>query len=104
MDDDNGAAIGCVAYESSGPGRGYLNRLSVLPQHRGSGAGARLVQHVVDHARSHAVESISIGVIGEHTQLQRWYNKLGFADGETKRFSHLPFSVKYMRLAIAEVA
>jgi hypothetical protein len=40
-------------------------------------------------------------VIGEHAQLQRWYNKLGFVDGETKHFAHLPFSVKYMRLAIA---
>jgi len=101
LDDADGAPIGCVAYESPGPGRGYLNRLSVLPGHRGSGAGAQLVRHVVDHARSQAVSSISIGVIGEHTQLQRWYNKLGFTDGETKRFAHLPFSVKYMSLAIS---
>lgn len=28
--------------------------------------------------------------------LQRWYRKLGFVDGELKRFPHLPFSVKYM--------
>jgi hypothetical protein len=41
-----------------------------------------------------------IGVIGEHTELQRWYRKLGFKDGETKRFPHLPFSVKYMAYAL----
>lgn len=101
LESAKGEPIGCIAYESPGPGRGYLNRLSVLPGHRGNGAGARLVRHVVEHARSEAVASISIGVIGEHAQLQRWYNKLGFVDGETKHFAHLPFSVKYMRLAIA---
>jgi hypothetical protein len=46
------------------------------------------------------VQTISIGVIGEHTELQRWYRKLGFKDGETKRFPHLPFSVKYMAYAL----
>lgn len=96
--------VGCVAYESPEPGRAYLNRLSVLPGQRGKGAGARLVQHVVEHARGQDVESISIGVIGEHTQLQRWYNKLGFKDGETKRFAHLPFSVKYMTLDVPKIA
>ena len=93
--------VGCVAYESPEPGRAYLNRLSVLPGQRGKGAGARLVQHVVEHARGQDVESISIGVIGEHLQLQRWYNKLGFVDGDTKRFAHLPFRVKYMTLNVS---
>lgn len=92
--------VGCVAYEPAAPGRAYLNRLSVLPGQRGKGVGARLVRHVVAHARAQGVASISIGVIGEHTALQRWYNKLGFKDGATKRFAHLPFSVKYMTLDV----
>ncbi len=100
LDDEQGEPIGCVAYESAGPKRAYLNRLSVLPAFRGGGAGAQLVRHVVEHARGNGIESISIGVIGEHADLRRWYNKLGFVDGETKHFSHLPFSVKYMTLAI----
>lgn len=74
----------------------------MLPGHRGKGAGARLVRHVVEHARGLAVETISIGVIGEHTQLQRWYDKLGFVGGETKRFAHLPFSVRYMSLDMSK--
>ena len=72
----------------------------VLPSHQRNGAGARLVQHVIEHARAEGVGVISIGVIGEHLQLQRWYGKLGFISGETKRFAHLPFSVMYMTLAI----
>lgn len=100
LDDGAAGATACVAYESAGPRRAYLNRLSVLPSHRRSGAGEQLVRHVVEHARSQGAASISIGVIGEHLHLQRWYSKLGFIDGETKRFAHLPFSVKYMTLAV----
>lgn len=95
MEDDS-IAIGCVAYENPSAGLAYLNRLSVLPTHRNRGVGALLVQHIIQHARSASIQTISIGVIGEHTELQRWYRKHGFKDGETKRFPHLPFSVKYM--------
>ena len=94
--EDDSEPIGCVAYENPSAGLAYLNRLSVLPAHRHHGFGARLVQHIVQLALTAGIESISIGVIAEHGDLQRWYRKFGFADGETKRFPHLPFSVKYM--------
>lgn len=94
--EEGGAAVGCVAYERPGPGRAYLNRLSVLPGHRKRGAGARLVRHIVEMAAADSVQSISIGVIGEHEELTRWYETLGFTRGEVKRFPHLPFSVQYM--------
>ena len=98
---DNGdEPIGCVAYESPSAGLAYLNRLSVLPARRARGAGRRLVEHIVQHARAASIHTISIGVIGEHTELQRWYRGLGFIDVETKRFPHLPFSVKYMACAV----
>lgn len=96
----NGNPIACVAYESPTAGLAYLNRLSVLPAHRKRGVGARLVQHIVEVAQSNGVQTISIGVIGEHTELQHWYGKLGFKPGENKRFPHLPFSVTYMFYAV----
>jgi len=94
--EENAEPMGCVAYENPSAGLAYLNRLSVLPAHRHRGFGARLVQHIIHLAHASGIETISIGVIGEHDDLQRWYRKLGFTDGETKRFPHLPFSVKYM--------
>lgn len=100
--EQDAAPVGCVAYESPRPGKAYLNRLSVLPSHQRRGVGALLVQHIVDLAKASGVQIISIGVIGEHAELQRWYRKLGFADGETKRFPHLPFSVKYMAFELQE--
>jgi diamine N-acetyltransferase len=92
--------IACVAFELADAGVAYLNRLSVLPTHRQCGIGARLVEHVIALASSEHRQSLSIGVIGEHTELQRWYAKLGFVTGDTKRFAHLPFSVTYMTYAL----
>ena len=94
--EDDSVPIACVAYENPSPGLAYLNRLSVLPAYRNRGIGSRLVRHIVQLAQSSSIKSISIGVIGEHSDLQRWYRNLGFHEGETKRFPHLPFSVKYM--------
>jgi GNAT superfamily N-acetyltransferase len=94
------APLGCVAYESAGPGRAYLNRLSVLPTQQARGIGARLVAHILEHARSDAVGTISIGVIDAHTELQRWYGKQGFVAGDIRHFAHLPFAVRYMTLAL----
>jgi len=99
--EENAGPVGCVAYETPSEGLAYLNRLSVLPKFRKRGVGARLVQHIVELARTASIRTISIGVIGEHTELQRWYRNLGFADGETKRFPYLPFSVKYMAYTVS---
>jgi GNAT superfamily N-acetyltransferase len=86
--EENSAAIGCVAYKNPSAGLAYLNRLSVLPNHRNRGVGARLVQHVMQYARSTSIKTISIGIIGEHTELQRWYGKRGFINGEIRWFSN----------------
>ena len=93
---DGPLPIACVAYERARVDLAYLNRLSVLPGWRRQGVGERLVRYVIDLARADAVATISIGVIGEHRELQRWYRKLGFIDGEVRSYDHLPFAVLYM--------
>jgi len=100
--EDGGRPIACVAYETPSESVAYLNRLSVLPEHRRRGIGERLVGHVAELARAASIPTVSIGVIGEHEDLLRWYRKLGFMDGETRRFPHLPFSVRYMTYAVRE--
>ena len=101
--EDAAESIACVAFELADAGVAYLNRLSVLSTHRRCGIGARLVEHVIAVARSKHRHTLSIGVIGEHTDLQRWYGKLGFVTGDTKHFAHLPFSVTYMTYALHPV-
>lgn len=36
------------------------------------------------------------------TELKEWYQRLGFIEGETREFEHLPFSVTFMSYEIAE--
>lgn len=96
-----GKAIGCVATEYPNPEVAYLNRLAVLPEHRRQGVGSQLTKHVLRLATERDIRVVSIGVIGEHKELQRWYQALGFVPGEVKSFPHLPFSVRYMTYTTA---
>jgi ribosomal protein S18 acetylase RimI-like enzyme len=97
---ENQQPIACVAYEvptkNNVVHKAYLNRLSVLPEQQSKGIGSQLVAHIVAQAKADQLGLISIGVIGEHTKLQDWYEQLGFIKGDTKHFEHLPFSVTYM--------
>lgn len=92
----NSTPIGCVALEKAGSGLCYLERLSVLPAYRRNGFGKMLVEHIYDQAKTLKMSRISIGIISEQTELKSWYRKMGFIDGETKEFPHLPFLVTFM--------
>ncbi len=96
----NGEPMGCVAYESPNDSLSYLNRLSVLPKYRRKGIGEELVKKVIEYSNQNRKESISIGIIEKFTELKNWYVKLGFVEGETKSFQHLPFDVMYLSYKI----
>jgi diamine N-acetyltransferase len=95
-----GAAAGCAALEHAGEGICYLERLAVLPRHRGQGSGRDLVSRVLSEAQSLGARQVDIGIIADHTELKEWYKKLGFVEGESKVFPHLPFRVLFMTRAL----
>ena len=88
--------VGCVAVEIAEAKVAYLERLAIMPANRGRGYGSLLAQHALNFARQEGVETVSIGIIAAQTELKRWYERLGFIEGETKRFDHLPFMVTFM--------
>jgi ribosomal protein S18 acetylase RimI-like enzyme len=96
----NGEPMGCVAYESPNDSLSYLNRLSVLPKYRRKGIGEMLVRKVIEYSNQHGKETVSIGIIAKYTELKNWYIKLGFVEGETRVFKHLPFAVMYLSYKI----
>lgn len=98
--EQEGLPAGCVAIESADNDLCYLERLAVLPDKRKKGLGSRLVEHVFHTARRVGTSHISIGIIAAQTELKQWYQKFGFVEGETKEFSHLPFSVTFMTLEL----
>lgn len=87
---------GCVAIENAGAELCYLERLAVLPHERKKGFGSRLVEHVFRTAKERGAQKISIGIIAKQKELKEWYRKFGFAEGETRTYSHLPFMVTFM--------
>ncbi len=97
---EDGLAKGCVAFEQPDENTAYLNRLSVLPEHRRKGIGTRLVNHILGYSKKKRVTLVSIGIIAEHTRLKEWYLKLGFQTGVIQKFEHLPFDVLYMQYKI----
>jgi len=88
--------VGCVALEQANPEVCYLERLAVLPDQRRRGFGKKLVTHVLSKAKSLGAHHVNIGIIAEHTELKNWYKEIGFVEGETKEFSHLPFHATFM--------
>lgn len=94
--EDQGRAVGCVGMEKDSPDMCYLERLAVLPDKRRGGFGKALVNHVLARAKEAGVKQVGIGIIARQGELRTWYGKIGFSDGETRVFEHLPFSVLFM--------
>jgi len=92
--------VGCVALEQANSEVCYLERLAVLPDQRRRGFGKALVKHALSEAKLFGVHSVSIGIIAEQTELKNWYTGLGFVEGESKEFPHLPFLVTFMSYGI----
>jgi GNAT superfamily N-acetyltransferase len=92
----NHRPVGCVALEKVDAALCYLERLSVLPEQRHKGYGRMLAEHVIDQAKQIGAQRISIGIMASDTSLKLWYGEIGFVEGETRAFAHLPFLVMFM--------
>ena len=101
--DSGPVSCGCVALEQGSPEVCYLERLAVLPSHRGRGLGRALVEHVLHEAKRVGALRVDIGIIADHTELRDWYRKIGFVDQKTAAFAHLPFEVLFMSMTLDDV-
>ena len=90
------AVMGCVGLERTSAEVWYVERLAVLPRERRRGLGKTLVNHVVSEAVNRGAPQVHIGIITEQKELKRWYEGLGFVEGESREFDHLPFRVTFM--------
>jgi len=72
----------------------------VLPEKRRNRFGKTLVNRVFSRARALGSKEISIGIIASQTELKLWYQRIGFVEGETKDFPHLPFQVTFMTIEL----
>lgn len=91
---------GCAAFQRGDARTAYLNRLAVLPSAQKNGIGEKLVKHIIDYSKLNNFKYISIGIISDHAELKKWYEKLGFVEKEVVEFDYLPFKVCMMRYYI----
>jgi N-acetylglutamate synthase-like GNAT family acetyltransferase len=87
---------GFVALEKAGRELCYLEKLAVLPEERHKGYGENLVGFACLRAVALGASRISAGIINEQEILKSWYERLGFAEKETRSYPHLPFTVCFM--------
>ena len=98
--ESDGEDIGCAALEKADNDLCYLERLAVNPENRNKGFGRMLVDHIFHEAKTVGCKKISIGIIAKQHELKNWYLKIGFKEGITKSFEHLPFDVTFMECDI----
>lgn len=96
----DGRAVGCVALERAKPDLCYLERLSVLPEARQKGLGRVLCEHAIAQAKGCGAKQLGLGMIAQDAGLKAWYGKIGFTEGKTRQFEHLPFKVTFMTYAL----
>lgn len=69
----------------------YLERLAIIPEYRNKGFGKSLIEYVFREVKKLGCKKVSIGIIAKQQELKQWYSKIGFKEGITKSFAHLPF-------------
>jgi GNAT superfamily N-acetyltransferase len=79
--EQDGATIGCVAFEErmDRPGLLHFYALSVLPEHQSRGIGTRIVEAVEEEAQRRALGGVDLAVNIENEGAIRLYERLGYA-------------------------
>ena len=78
MADLDGSVVGGVTLRDLGGGLARLGHLALQPAARGSGAGRRLVESVLDAARSAGYERLELFTFSALTEARELYRRIGF--------------------------
>ena len=74
----DGHAVGSITLDDQGGGLGQLGHLVLTPEARGSGAGRRLVEQVLDAARGAGYERLQLFTFSDLSAARALYLSVGF--------------------------
>jgi GNAT superfamily N-acetyltransferase len=81
----DGRAVGSITLNDQGGGLGRLGHLVLTPETRGSGAGRRLVEQVLEAARAAGYERLELGTFSDLSTAGSLYRSVGFVMVSTER-------------------
>ncbi len=73
-----------------------LSNLSVLPEYRHRGIGAKLLTDAMIQAKSLGKTMLKMGIVEENKRLRKWYESFGFIHTGTQKFDFFPFTCGYL--------
>ncbi|MEZ4963265.1 MAG: GNAT family N-acetyltransferase [Saprospiraceae bacterium] len=89
----NGIIVGYVKVNFAGaqtdihdPRSLELERIYVVPAHKGKGTGSLLIEKVMEVAREHGLQNVWLGVWEKNEKAIRFYEKMGFQKTGTHQF------------------
>jgi GNAT superfamily N-acetyltransferase len=80
----DGEAVGTITLNDEGGGLGRLGHLVLTPETRGTGAGRRLVEHVLEAARAAGYERLELATFSDLTAAGSLYRSVGFVTVSTE--------------------
>ena len=99
-----GRIVGTIGLIGFGERQGALRKMFVAADARGRehGVAARLLAILLDHAREHALNAITLGTIERLHAARRFYERSGFAqiaaDALPEGFPRMPVDTRFYRL------
>ena len=83
--ESGGRAVGTITLEDQGGGLGRLGHLVLTPETRGSGAGRRLVERVLDAASASGYERLELATFSDLSAARSLYLSVGFVKVSDER-------------------
>ena len=85
-----GRVVGCVALAPDGTGAYELSKMAVAPELRGRGAGRRVLQAAIEHARELGATSLFLGSSTRLANAVHLYEQAGFEHVDPASL-HMPY-------------
>ena len=77
-------------------GSAELGSISVLPEYRHRGIGAKLMTDAMLRAKAFGKTVMKLSIVEENQVLRKWYESFGFVHVGTQKFDFFPFTCGYL--------
>ena len=77
-------------------GSAELGSISVLPEYRHKGIGAKLLTDAMINAKKFGCSVMKLSIVEENQTLRKWYEGFGFVHTGTQKFDFFPFTCGYL--------